>query len=78
MNVCADLSAIAPYSRAETAAAASWVRYIDQAITAGGEPAAAIVEAIDKLYRRGLVTESVAALLSEIFDVPHCAVLELA
>jgi hypothetical protein len=72
-------SAIAPYSRAETAAAAAWVPYVDQAIAAcPGDATGAIIEAVDKLYRRGLVTESVAALLAEIFDVPHSAALQLA
>jgi hypothetical protein len=71
-------SAIAPYSRAETATAASWLPYVEQAIEAGSEPTADIVEAIDKLYRRGVVTEAVAALLHEIFDVSPVTALELA
>lgn len=72
-------SAIAPYSRAETAAAAAWVPYVDQAIAACPQDATgAIIEAVDKLYRRGLVTEAVAALLAEIFDVSPVPSLELA
>lgn len=71
-------SAIAPYSHAETATAASWLPYVSDAIDAGGDPVTSIVEAVDKLYRRGLITEAVAALLCEIFDVPHSAALELA
>jgi hypothetical protein len=71
-------SAIAPYSRAETATAASWLPYVSDAIDAGSDPVASILEAVDKLYRRGLITEAVAALLCEIYDVSPVQSLELA
>jgi hypothetical protein len=64
---------IAPYTPAETAEASTWLPYIDGVLaTVVEDPAAAIIEAIDKARRRAGLSEGAAALLAEIFDVTAC------
>lgn len=64
---------VAPYSDADTSEATRWFDYVEAAFCglSGDDAVAATVEAIDKAHRRGAISESVAALLSEIYDVPH-------
>ncbi|OHV15833.1 hypothetical protein BK022_16160 [Methylorubrum extorquens] len=75
------MSRVAPYSTQDTAQAAKWLDYVADSFAGISGTAArigAIQEAIDKLERRELIGPAVASLLAEIFDVPHCAALELA
>ena len=61
----------APFTSHDAAIAAPWLEYLDGLIGSSGRDASTtIVEAIDKLSRRGLITEGTAELLADVFDVP--------
>ena len=78
MGISTFGGSVAPYTHAETCEAASWVPYVEAAIDASDrDPAAAIIEAIDKAQRRAELSVGAAALLAEIFDVHYDAVLQL-
>jgi hypothetical protein len=70
---------VAPYTAAETAEASTWLAYVDGVLAVAiGDPAAAIVEAIDKAQRRAGLSVGAAALLAEIFDVTPADHLQFA
>ncbi len=79
MSISKFGGSVAPYTHAETCEAASWVPYVEAAIDASDrDPAAAIIEAIDKAQRRAELSVGAAALLAEIFDVVPEEALALA
>lgn len=70
------VGAISPYTREEIARAARCISYLDGVFSWSDEMSpeeieGVLVEQIDKLERRGVISDRVAALLAETYAVPR-------